>query len=58
MHTKGLALTLGLGFALGAVTILMMPQNNTTRKLAQQAADKAECVARKTTNMLQEKLPH
>lgn len=57
MHMKGLALTLGLGAALGAVAILMMPQDNTTRKLAQQAADKAECVAGKATNAIQQKLP-
>ncbi len=45
MHVKCLALTLGLGAALGAVAILMMPTDNATRKLAQQAADKAECAA-------------
>lgn len=58
MHVKCLALTLGLGAALGAVAILMMPTDNATRKLAQQAADKAECVAGKATCAIQEKMPH
>lgn len=58
MNVKCLALALGVGAALGAVAILMMPQDNTTRKLAQQAADKAECAANKVTGAIQEKLPH
>ena len=47
MDMKCLALTLGLGAALGAVAILMMPQNNPTRKLVDKAADKVEDVAEK-----------
>ena len=57
MSMKCLALTLGVGAALGAVAILMMPQDNATRKLAQQAADKAECAANKATCVLQQKRP-
>lgn len=44
---KGLALTLGLGAALGAVAILMMPRDNPTRRLAAQAASKVEDAAAK-----------
>ena len=42
MQLKGLALTMGLGAAAGAVAILMMPKNNPTRKLAAKAANKVE----------------
>lgn len=52
MDMKCLALTLGLGAALGAVAILMMPQSNPTRKLADKAADKVEDVAVKFTDKL------
>ena len=42
MELKGLAITMGLGAAAGAVAILMMPKNNPTRKLAAKAANKVE----------------
>lgn len=42
---KGLALTLGLGAAAGAVAILMMPKNNPTRELATKAAMRVEDAA-------------
>ena len=42
MGMKGLAITMGLGAAAGAVAILMMPKNNPTRKLAAQTARKME----------------
>ena len=58
MNMKCLALALGVGAALGAVAILMMPQDNATRKLVQQAADKAECAASKASNAIQEKMSH
>ena len=45
MSTKGLAITLGVGAAAGAVAILMMPRNNPTRRLAAKAANKVEDVA-------------
>lgn len=41
------ALTLGLGAALGAIAILIMPRDNPTRKLATQAACKVEDAAYK-----------
>ena len=40
-------LSLGLGAAIGAIAILMMPKNNPTRKLATQAACKVEDAAQK-----------
>ena len=42
MQLKGLAITMGLGAAAGAVAILMMPKNNPTRKLVAKAAEKAD----------------
>ena len=42
MQVKGLAISMGLGAAAGAVAVLMMPKNNPTRKLAAKAANKVE----------------
>lgn len=47
MSLKGIAVTLGVGAAAGAVAIMMMPGNNPTRKLAQKAAHKVEHAASK-----------
>lgn len=52
MHLKAWALTLGLGAAIGAVAVLMMPRENPTRKLAAQAAYKVEDAAVKLGNKL------
>ena len=45
MNTKGWAITAGLGAAAGAVAILMMPRQNPVRKMAAKAANKAEDLA-------------
>ena len=45
-------MTLGLGAAIGAVAILMMPRDNPTRKLAFQTASKLEETANKIGNKL------
>lgn len=45
MGVKGWAVTMGIGAAVGAVAILMMPRNSPTRKLAAKAADKVEDAA-------------
>ena len=55
MSVKGLAVTMGVGLAAGAVGILMLSRTNPTRKLAAQAADKMEDVAWKMSNKLTEK---
>lgn len=52
MKMKGLAVTMGLGAAAGAVAILMMPRNNPARKLAAQAANKVEDAAWRVSNKL------
>lgn len=53
---KGLAISMGLGVAAGAVAILMLPRNNPTRQLAAKAACKAEDAAMKLGNKLEQKL--
>ena len=45
MKLTGLAVTAGLGAAAGAVAVMMMPRQNTVRKLAAKAANKAEDLA-------------
>ena len=42
MNAKGLAITLGIGAAAGAVAIMMLPKQNPVRKLADKTAQKAE----------------
>ena len=55
MHMKGLAITMGLGVAAGAVAVLMMPRSNPARKLAAQAANKVEDAATKIGDKLSQK---
>ena len=45
MTVKGWAITAGLGAAAGAVAVLMMPRTNPARRLAAKAANKAEDLA-------------
>lgn len=52
MRAKGLAITMGLGAAVGAVAIMMMPKNNPTRRLAAKAANKVEEAAWKISDKL------
>ena len=58
MQLKGLAITMGLGAAAGAVAILMMPKNNPTRKLASKAALKVEDAAMQLGNKLSNEIDH
>lgn len=58
MQLKGLALTMGLGAAAGAVAILMMPKNNPTRKLATKAAEKVEDAAMQLGTKLTNEIDH
>ena len=56
MQMKGLAISMGLGAAAGAVAILMMPKNNPTRKLAAKAATKVEDLACKVGDKLTDEM--
>ena len=44
MDMKGWAITAGLGAAVGAVAVMLMPRQNPARKLAAKAANKVEDV--------------
>ena len=55
MKLKGLAITMGIGAAAGAVAVMMMPKNNPTRKLATKAADKVEDAAWNISDKLKTK---
>lgn len=52
MNMKGLAVTLGLGAAAGAVAIMMMPKTNPARQLAAKAACKVEDAAYKVSDKI------
>ena len=56
MQMRGLAITMGLGAAAGAVAVMMMPKNNPTRKLAAKAANKVEDLAWKVSDKLTESM--
>lgn len=56
MNVKGWAITAGLGAAVGAVAVLMMPRNNPTRRLAAKAANKMEDVAWKVSDTISDKM--
>lgn len=56
MQMRGLAITMGLGAAAGAVAVMMMPKNNPTRKLAAKAANKVEDLAWKVSDKLSESM--
>lgn len=52
MSIKGIAISMGLGAAAGAVAVMMMPRNNTARKLAEKAANKVEDAANQVSTKL------
>ena len=45
MKMKGWAITMGIGAAVGAVAVMMLPKQSTARKLVNKAADKVEDAA-------------
>lgn len=45
MKLKGWAITMGVGAAVGAVAVMMLPKQSTARKLVSKAADKVEDAA-------------
>ena len=52
MRVRGIAVTMGVGAAIGAVGIMMMSRSNPTRRLAAKTADKVESAAWKISNKL------
>ena len=56
MQLKGWALTMGIGAAVGAVAVMMLPRQSTARKLVNKAADSVENAAQQVTNKLTQKM--
>ena len=54
MQMRGLAISMGLGAAAGAVAVMMMPKTNPTRRLAARAANKVEDLAYKVSDKITE----
>ena len=52
MHMRSTVAIMGLGAAVGAVAILMMPRSNPTRQFAQKTAEKMEDAALKVGDKL------
>ena len=45
MKLKGWAITMGVGAAVGAVAVMMLPKQSTARRLVSKAANKVEDAA-------------
>ena len=56
MQMKGLAISMGLGAAVGAVAVMLLPKQSTARKLVDKAADTVEDVAHQVGNKLVQKM--
>ncbi len=54
MKLTGLAISAGLGAAAGMVAVMMLPRQNPVRKLAAKAANKAEDLAWKVEDKMNE----
>ena len=56
MQMKGWALTMGIGAAVGAVAVAMLPKRSAARKLVDKAAFAVEDAAQNVTNKLTKKM--
>ena len=56
MQMKGWALTMGIGAAVGAVAVAMLPKRSAARKLVDKAAYAVEDAAQNVTNRLTKKM--
>lgn len=56
MKLTGLAVSMGLGMAAGAVAVLMMPRSSPARKLADKAAEQVEDAAIRVGDKLSQSL--
>lgn len=56
MKMKGWALTMGIGAAVGAVAVAMLPRQSTARKLVNKAAYAVEDAAHEVTNKFTQKM--
>ena len=56
MEMKGLALTLGIGAAAGAVAVMMLPRQCAARRMVDKAAEKVEDAAYSVSEKISQKL--
>ena len=56
MKMKGWALTMGIGAAVGAVAVAMLPRQSAAKKLVDKAAYAVEDAAHEVTNKLTQKM--
>ncbi len=56
MKLTGLAITMGVGLAAGAVTAMMLPRGCTARRALQKTADKVEDAALRMGDKLTDKM--
>ena len=56
MKMTGWAITMGVGAAVGAVAVMMLPKQSTARKLVNKAADAVEDAATAVTDKITDKL--
>ena len=55
MKAKGWAITMGVGAAVGAVAVMMLPKQSATRKLVNKAAVKVDDVMQDVSEKINEK---
>ena len=56
MNMKGWALTMGIGAAVGAVAVMMLPRQSTARRLVNKAADRVENAAQQINEKITQKM--
>ena len=56
MKLTGLAISMGVGVAAGAVTAMLLPKDSTAHKMVRKAAYKVEDAAMSAKEMLSDKL--
>lgn len=52
MQMRGIAITMGIGVAAGAVAAMMLPKQSAARKLVNKAADKVESAVQTVTDKI------
>lgn len=52
MQMRGIAITMGIGVAAGAVAAMMLPKQSAARKLVNKAADKVENAVQTVTDKI------
>lgn len=56
MQMKGWAITMGIGAAVGAVAVMMLPRQSTTRRLVNKAANTVEGAVQQVTDKVTREL--